>query len=411
MQQPRFFLAFFVLPLFTLLLGWQLGQNYEQKHELIHGKDTGSGTVLQDPEHQADLSMLWGVWRLLLTHYIEPEKLQSTTLIEGAVRGLVAAIGDPYTVFMTPKENGDFRDSLSGHLQGIGAELAVRDADIIVVAAIKGSPAEKAGLLPQDAIVAVDDVELTGLSLQDVVSKIRGPKGTQVTLTVLRPHTTAALTFTIVRDDIHIPSTEYTVKKTATGSVGVLTISQFGTDTIREVKDILVQVHEKDLRGLIIDLRYNGGGYLEGAVDLTSLFLRSGKVVSVERRDKETDVHMVSGGPLLPKIPMVVLINQGTASASEIVAGALQDHKRATVVGMKSFGKGTVQEVIDLPGGSSLRVTIAHWLTPNGKNLGKEGVTPDITVDRSKEDFLGNRDPQMDAAVTWLLGHKMGIKE
>lgn len=411
MQQPRFFLAYFVLPLFTLLLGWQFGQNYEQKHALIHVKSTGSGTVLQDPEHQADLDLLWGAWKLLLTHYIEPEKLQSTTLIEGAVRGLVAAVGDPYTVFMTPKENGDFRDSLSGHLQGIGAELAMRDADIVVVNALKGSPAQHTGLLPQDIIVSVDSVELAGLSLQDVVSKIRGPKGTSVTLTVLRPQKTEPISFTIVRDDIHIPSTEYTVKKTATGSVGVLTISQFGTDTIRDVKDIFMQVHEKDLKGLIIDLRYNGGGYLEGAVNLTSLFLQSGKVVSVERRDKETDVHMVSGRPILRGIPIVVLVNQGTASASEIVAGALQDHKRAQIVGMKSFGKGTVQEVMELPGGSSLRVTIAHWLTPNGKNLGKEGVTPDIVVDRSKEDFLGNRDPQMEAAVAWLLEGKNVTKK
>jgi len=400
-----------LVPLFTLVIGWQLGRttqrnemmDLQRRMEMLYSGGTQSGSTLGDPEQEVDIDLMWGVWRLLQSHYIDPGALKTNQMVMGAVTGMVNAVGDPYTVFMTPVENTDFRDSLSGHLQGIGAELAERDNQIVVVSPIKGSPAEKAGLLPDDVIVQIDGADIAGQNLNDVVSKIRGEKGTSVTLSLLRAGEDDLIKMTITRDDITVPSTQYEIKQTGTGAIGYLAINQFGSETIKEVTDILQTVKPQELKGFIIDLRYNGGGYLEGAVDLVSMFLKEGKVVSVDSRKGDPQRHYVSGRTVLADIPLVVLQNQGSASASEIAAGALQDHDRATIVGMKSFGKGTVQEVIDLPGGSSLRVTIARWLTPDGRDLGKEGVVPDITVDRTREDIVAGRDPQLQAALEWLL--------
>ncbi len=309
-------------------------------------------------------------------------------MVEGAVTGMVSAVGDPYTLFMSADESEDFVSGLNGDLEGIGAELSIEDGIVRVVRLIEGSPASKSGLLPDDIVTTVAGKEVSGLPLPDVIGLIRGPKGTSVTLDVGRAKggDVVPLSFTIVRDKIHIPSAEYEEKTGTGGNVGLLTISQFGTDTVTEVRDILVKVDPKNIHGLIIDLRYNGGGYLDGAIDLTSMFVKDGRVVTVAGRESQ-EHYNVSGETILPDLPLVVLINDGSASASEILAGALQDHERATIIGTQSFGKGTVQEIIDLPGGTSLRVTTATWLTPKGTDLGKHGVTPDIVVHRSTEDL------------------------
>ncbi|MBI3331627.1 S41 family peptidase [Candidatus Peregrinibacteria bacterium] len=410
---PRILRIFTVLslPILTLLLGWQLGGTYERKQledatqtlNEIYSGESGSATVISDPEEEVDISLLWGVWRLLLKHYIAPDELQTTPLLFGAVEGMVRAVGDPYTVFMTPSQNVDFRQALEGKLQGIGAELTFKDGLIVVVNPLKGSPAAAAGILPEDIITEVDGTDIAGENLNQVVQRIRGKKGTTVRIKVVREGSFDPIEFSIVRADINIPSVESELKKTGSGTVGYIALNQFGDSSVDEVKEALVSFEKESIEGVILDLRFNGGGYLEGAVELASLFLRQGKVVSVERRDGEPEHHYVYGRPTHPDVPLVVMINQGSASASEIVAGALQDHKRATIIGMTSFGKGTVQEVIDLPGGSSLRVTTARWLTPSGKNLGKEGVHPDIVVDRTTADYENERDPQLQAALEWLL--------
>lgn len=392
------------LPAFALLLGVQLGMRLEAGAQPAASVEpiviTGSGQTVTNPRKQVRIDLLWTVWETLLSRYIEPGNLNADAMILGAVQGMVGAVGDPYTVFMTPQENTDFRQALQGALQGIGAELSMRGEQVVIVAPIKGSPAQKAGLLPEDVILQVNGESIQGMTLQQVVTKVRGPKGTDVTLDVLRDGDPVSLT--IVRDDIHVPSTEYEVKETDEGDVGYLAINQFGDSTPAEAAQAIRELQESDLKGFVLDLRFNGGGYLDGADDLTSMFLKEGKIVSVVGRDVQTQNHYVSGKTLLADLPMVVLINQGSASASEIVAGALQDHKRATVIGMQSFGKGTVQEVIDFPGGSSMRVTIAKWLTPNGTDLGKKGVTPDIIVDRTEQDYENERDPQLEAALQLL---------
>lgn len=416
MQKASRIIAVAVLPLLALALGWQLGAQFERNRLLemqerfdeLFSVHSGSGRTITDPERDVDIDVLWTTWRLLLARYVDPESLDADKMLEGAMMGLVEAVGDPYTVFMSPQENKDFRQSLSGHLQGIGAELALRAGKVIIVAPLRGSPAEKAGLLPEDAIVSIDGAPVKeSESLQDVVTRIRGQKGTVVTLGIERSGKPAFET-RITRDDIVVPSTEFTLKETPKGKVGVVAINQFGAETVGEVDKILrEQVAGKDLKGVIVDIRFNGGGYLEGAVDLTSLFVKEGRVVSVERRDGPPQNHAVSGNPLVPSLPLVVLINEGSASASEIFAGAIQDLKRGTVVGMKSFGKGTVQEVVDLPGGSSLRVTIARWKTPSGRDIGKEGIDPDVVVDRTEADYEAGLDPQLQAALEILTEGKV----
>ncbi len=395
------------IPVLTLIIGWNLGAAYVQRGSMQRvpvagGPVSGSGTVATDPERQVDISLLWRVWGLLLNNYIDPSKLQSEPMLYGAVSGMVNAVGDPYTAFMTPKENTDFREGLAGTLKGIGAELMMRDGLVTVVTPIKQSPAERAGLLPDDVIVEVDGASVESQSLGEVVGRIRGPEGTTVMLSIARPEETDLLDFTIVREEIHIPSVESRIITQGKAQIGYVALNQFGEDSVQEVRSALQGFKNAQLAGIIFDVRQNGGGYLDGAVQIASLFLKQGTVVTVEQRGQAPVRHEVDGRPIFPDTPLVVLQNQGSASASEIVTGALQDNKRATVIGMKSFGKGTVQEVIDLPDGSSLRVTVARWLTPNGKDLGKEGVHPDYVVDRTGADITAKRDPQLDAAVAWL---------
>lgn len=390
----------------SLLLGVQLGWRSQELLSMGRGlpplppTESGALITVENPEQEVDVSLFWSVWRLLLRHYIAPEELKPRTMLIGAIRGLVNAVGDPYTTFLTPEEHQEFRDALQGDLEGIGAELTVQGENVVVVAPLKGSPAERAGLQPGDIITAVDGEATRGKSLSDVVHRIRGPKGSAVTLVILREST--ALTVRIEREDIHVPSVEYELTTTEYGPIAYVLINQFGDGTVKEVTTAIAAAKEAGARGLILDVRHNGGGYLDGAVALSSLFLREGKIVSVKGRGNALTHHYATGRPLVPDLPMVILANQGSASAAEILAGALQDHQRATVIGMKSFGKGTVQEVIDLPGGSSLRVTTAHWLLPSGRNLAHEGITPDIVVDRTPEDFDAKRDPQLDAALRWF---------
>ncbi|MBI1812447.1 PDZ domain-containing protein [Candidatus Peregrinibacteria bacterium] len=409
-----------LLPVLTLFLGLQIGMVYEVQKStqrtmhttMIVSRGTGNDVVIEDPQTQADLSFLWTVWQTLLHSYIAPQDLRPNALVFGAAEGLVRSVGDPYTVLMSAKQTERFRQTISGTLEGIGAELKEKDHLIVVVAPLKGSPAEKSGLRADDVIAAVDGTSVEGLSLTEVVSRIRGSKGTPVKLTVYRRTESKPLTLTIIRAAIQVPSVESTIVKTQTGALAVLTLNEFGENSMIEVRSALQQFKNAKpaVRGIVLDLRDNGGGLLEGAVELTSMFVKKGTIVSVEHRGEPLEVHDALGHPLFPDLPMAVLVNEGTASSSEITAGALQDLGRATIIGMKTYGKGTVQEVLDLPGGSSLRVTVARWLTPKGKNLGKEGVMPDIVVDLTTADIDAKKDRQMDAAVEWLTSHRVAAR-
>jgi carboxyl-terminal processing protease len=321
--------------------------------------------------------------------------LNQTKLNEGLKRGLVDAAGDPYTEYFNPADAKDFNNQLSGSITGIGAELGTDSSNnIVIVSPLSGYPAEKAGLKPKDIIAAVDSQTTQSLSVDAVVRKIRGKEGTKVTLTVVRG-TAKPFEVTITREKITVPSVKYQED----GNIGYLRISQFTNDTVDLATKAAQEFKAKGVKGVVLDLRSDPGGYLSGAVGVSSLWLDKGKTVVQERRGGQVVSTEVSGGNnLLKGLPTVVIIDGGSASASEITAGALKDNGAATLVGVKSFGKGSVQQVENLPDGSELKITIARWFTPNGKNIDKQGITPDTEVTVSDQDAAAGKDPQKDKA-------------
>lgn len=324
-------------------------------------------------------------------------ELSEAELLDGLKAGLAKATGDPYTEYLNPKAAGEFTKSLEGTFEGIGAQLGKDGSNVIIVSPISGYPAEKAGLQPKDVIAAINDESAYDLSVNEAVEKIRGEKGTSVKLTIARDGELKE--FSIVREEINIPSVETEIRD----GIGIMKISQFGDDTVRLAQEAAAEFKAANVRGIVLDLRSNPGGYLDGAVDVSSLWLDSNTPVLTERRDNVVIKTIRSRGTAVLKgIPTVVLINEGSASASEITAGALKDNGVATLLGQKSFGKGSVQQPVSLGNGGILKVTIARWFTPEGKNIDKEGISPDEKVEISSEDITTGRDPQLDAALSSL---------
>lgn len=397
-----------VIPFVTFLLGLTVGYN-QAKYDLLpplngdKNTDNLSQEMIVPPRSGVDLSLFWKVWDILDTSYIDTSKLDTQQMVYGAIKGMVSSLSDPYTLFMNPKETEDFRNSLSGDLQGIGAELSIKDGHLVVVSPLKNSPAEQAGIKPGDIVYKINGVLTTNMSLTDAVSRIRGPKGTTVSLVVLRANNNNPLELTVSRQDIKVPSVSWEMKA---NNIAYISINQFGDDTTKEFSNAVNDILLKKPKGVILDLRFNGGGYLDGAVDIVSEFMDSGVVTTVKKRTEagkeNAEVQKVHGHARLGKLPLVVLINEGSASASEIVAGAIQDYKRGTLIGTKSFGKGTVQELQPLSDGSSLRITIAKWFTPNNKNIDQTGIVPDIVVPTSDQDEQNKKDPQLDKAISFL---------
>lgn len=324
----------------------------------------------------------WSAWSALENRFVDKEKLDEKKQYYGAIKGMVSALGDPYTFFLTPEEHKQSQQDLQGNLEGIGAQLDVqRDTKfIIVVKPLKNSPAEKAGLSKGDIITKVNGESVVGLSLQEVVNKIRGPEGTKVTLTIVRNK--AEQTLTITRAKINIPTIELTYEKKAAH----LKLNQFGEETTREwdkaVDEIKRKYERKEIVGMVLDLRDNPGGYLDASVYLASEFLPKGEKVVIQEGTSPSDnkTYTVTREGRLLTIPLVVLVNGSSASASEIVAGALKSHSRAKLVGEKTFGKGSVQEVLNLPGDAGIHITIAKWKLPNGDWIHEKGIMPDIEV-------------------------------
>lgn len=326
-------------------------------------------------------------------------KLDENTLLDGLKKGLASATGDPYTEYLNADETKEFNDDLNGKFSGIGAELSVKDKAIVVVSPLSGYPADKAGLQPNDVIAEINGESTADMSLNEAVSKIRGDAGTTVKLRVIRDG--EALDFEIIRADITVPSVEY---KILDGNIGYIKISRFADDTAKLSKEAADNFKQNNVKGVILDLRGNPGGLLNSAVNVSSLWLKPGTTVVQEKRDGQVlATHTASGDPMLMDIPTVVLINEGSASASEITAGALKDNGAATLVGANTFGKGSVQELENIPSGGVLKVTIARWYTPNGNNIDKQGIGPDKEVKRTTDDIKNDRDPQKDVAIDYLL--------
>lgn len=334
------------------------------------------------------------VYDELRKHY--DGELKTSELLDGLKSGLAGATGDPHTEYMNTEAAEAFNQQLDGKFSGIGAELSKdTEGNIVVVAPISGYPAEKAGVRPKDVIVEVDGARLYGLTVNDAVMKIRGEVGTKVTLKIVR-NQTEVIELEITREQITIPSVE---SELLDDSIGLITISRFGDDTAGLAHRAATDLKAQGATRIILDLRGNPGGTVTASVEVASLWLDKDAVVLQEKRgDEVVETYRANGNSVLKGVSTVVLIDEGSASASEIVAGALRDNGAATIIGQKSYGKGSVQRVIKLGDGSILKVTIARWFTPNDDTIDKEGLVPDKEVKLSEEDITRERDPQLDAA-------------
>ena len=362
-----------------------------------------AGKLSQD----IDFKMFWRVWDLLRENYVDKSKLNDKEMFYGALKGLVASVDDPYTVYMEPKVAQEFADDLAGTFEGIGAEIGMRNEILTIIAPLADMPAEKAGLRAGDKIYAINGQSTVGLSVDEAISKIRGPKNTAVTLTILRNGSEKTQDFTITRAVIIVKSvrTEITAEQ-----IFMVKITNFNNDTLELFNQAVRQIIEKNPAGIILDLRNNPGGYLDTAIEVASEWIEDGVIVVEKFSEEKKNEYLARGRARLKDFPTVVLVNQGSASASEIVAGALQDDQKATIIGKKTFGKGSVQSLEELPDSSSVKITVAKWLTPKGNNINEQGIKPDIEVDLTAEDFNKNLDPQL-AKAKEILKEKINGQE
>jgi carboxyl-terminal processing protease len=384
----KIFGAFFMLAL-VFGTGVALGRG-----DLRIGSHFGSQNT--NLPNQLEFSSVNQVYNLLKADY--DGSMDINKILDGLKTGLANATGDPYTEYFSPTDAKAFNDELTGSFTGIGAELGTDSSNnIVIVAPLSGYPAEKAGIKPKDIVAAVDGQPTNGTSIYTVVQKIRGPKDTKVTLTIVRG--SAHFDVTITRAQITVASVKYHED----GVIGYIKISQFSNDTVRLANQAAEEFKAKGVKAVVLDLRNDPGGYLDGATSISSLWLNQGQTVVQEKRGGTImGTQYANSNNLLKGLPTVVLINGGSASASEITAGALRDNNVATLVGEKSFGKGSVQQVDNLSNGGELKVTIARWYTPSGKNIDKQGIKPDISVTLSDADSKAGKDPQLDKAYEIL---------
>jgi len=347
---------------------------------------------LGKPE-DVDFSIFWDAWKLVTEKYVG--QYSTGKMIHGAIKGMIEALGDPYSAFMEPGANQMLLEDLSGEIQGIGAEISEKDGKILIVAPLDDSPAKKAGLKAQDEILEIDGQTTQGMNLDQAISKIRGKAGTEVVLLINRSGFNQPQEFKIKREKIIVKSLKFEMK----GDIGYIEISQFAEDTSELVRQAAEELIKNNPRAIILDLRDNPGGYLDASVDVASIFMERGVVVKEEYRDGRIEELKTTLEGKLSKYRILVLVNEGSASASEIVAGALRDSRQALIIGKKTFGKGSVQELENLKDESALRLTVAHWLTPNGQTIDKDGIKPDIEVNFTSDDLAAGRDPQLDRAL------------
>lgn len=363
-----------------------------------------------DKKSESDWYVFWDVWSKLKSNYVENKKLEDEKMIENAIRGIVGATDDQFSEFLTYKDYEELNGELAGSFEGIGAEIGKRNGQVVIIAPLKNSPASKAGLRSGDVIVEVDSKSTIDFSATDVVKLIRGKKGTKVKITVYRESSNDKKVFEITRETINIPSCEV---EFTNDNIAILRMYNFYDNLVPEFYKSLETIKEKNPKGIIVDLRNNPGGYLEAYLEIANSFFKKGEVTLIEdfNGKKEKKIEVSLGDGFFEDKKMVVLINGGTASAAEILAGALRDNDNIKIIGEKSFGKGSVQEILPLKNNNFLKLTIAYWLTPKGTNISKKGITPDIEKKLTDEelDVLGvyeginlNKDPQLQKAVEEL---------
>ena len=380
------------------LLGIYIGSHNQSEISKI----TNISNKNAPTEIRADFSSFWKVWNVINEKYPQAKEITDQERVNGAISGLVESLNDPYSVYFNPDDSKMFEDEIAGSFSGIGMEVGIKDKTLTVIAPLKDTPAYKANIKPGDKILKIDNTITSDLNVEKAIELIRGVKGTTVTLTILREGEKEPREIKIVRDIINVPTLDTELRKDGVFVIKLYSFSENSADLFR---DALKKFSLSKTDKLILDLRGNPGGYLEAAVSMASWFLPEGKAVVIEDYGNNTKqkIYRSQGYDIFTdKLKFVILIDSGSASASEIMAGAMQDHGRAKLVGTQSYGKGSVQEVVDITPDTILKITVAKWLTPNGTSISQKGLTPDYEVEFTQKDYDSNRDPQMEKAVELL---------
>jgi carboxyl-terminal processing protease len=404
------FILFLIIPILSFLLGWSLNQQQHkdlslglgQQKEEIKKDNIFSAIKIHRKSDPKDISLstFWEAWNVLEENFLYKDRFSDKEQLQGAIKGLVNSVADPYTVFMSAEETSEFEKSMSDEVfEGIGAEIAVKKGQLTIVSPLKGSPAELAGIKAGDKIFSIDGEPSLKMTAEEAVTIIRGPKGEGIILEILRENEPKPIKITIVRDSIINKSLTWEM----IDEIAVLEINQFGEELdnlfLEAVPNILLEKPE----AIIVDLRNNGGGLLDTSIEIMNEFFDKKILVKTKGRKigQTGDLESDNGGAFLD-IPVVVLVNKGTASASEIFAGAFQDYNRGIIIGEQTFGKGVVQNIIPLSGGATMKVTVAEWLTPKGRSIHEKGISPDIEAIRTIDDYDNNIDPVLDKAFNIL---------
>ncbi len=384
-----------IISVFLVACAFSVGYGFGVKGFEVQLKTFPKVTVsrITPPEKNLDFSLFWKVWDNLSNSYYDKSKVVESQMVYGAIKGLTASLGDPYTVFLTPSENKTTIEDLQGNFEGVGIQIGFKGDKLAVIAPLPKSPAENVGIKAGDYIVGIKDDKkginrnTIGISLPEAVSAIRGARGTKVTLMLLRDDNNEPFEVEVTRGTIDVPSVVLTFEGD-NKDIAHIKLLKFGGETTGEWAKIIAQIASKsDIKGVILDLRNNPGGYLQGAVEIASEFLPAGSVAVIEEKGNGQQIpYKTTKSGILINNKVVVLLNQGSASASEILAGALRDNRKIQIIGEKSFGKGTVQEPQDLDGGAGIHVTIAKWLTPNGTWVNGKGLEPDIKIETKADD-------------------------
>ncbi|MDD5039789.1 MAG: S41 family peptidase [Patescibacteria group bacterium] len=392
--------VFFVIISFSVGFYYGSVKTLQKQYNLSVGDIlTNAGTFITDKSVDTDL--FWEVWQSLNTRFIN-RPLDEKQLFYGAVRGMVASVNDPYSVFLDPAETVSFEKELSGTFEGIGAELGIKKDQLTIISVLPDTPAAKAGLRDGDRILKIDDTETAQLPLDEAVGLIRGEKGTHVILTVIQSGSNELKEIDVTRDVVNVESVQWSIKGTVNNPIAYVSIVHFTSETYNDFQAMINDVIVKNPVGMVLDLRNNPGGYLDTAIQVAGEFLEEEVIVIEDTIDAQHEYRSESNARLR-EMKLVVLVDGGSASAAEIVAGALQDHGRAVIIGEKTYGKGTVQDYEQFTDGSSLKLSIARWLTPLGRSIQDEGIAPDVVVQLTEEDYNNDRDPQLDAAMQQLL--------
>lgn len=392
-----------LIAVLAVVIGWQAGhRDYKVSWENYRPEVNFSNDQTPKEAANVDFKLFWDTWKRVSETYVDKKAIDPQKMYYGAIQGMVSAVGDPYTVFLPPAQQKSTQEELGGSFEGVGMELGFnKDKRLVVIAPLNGTPAEKAGIMPGDLIVRIEDQDATGFSVLQAVEKIRGAKGTPVKVEIYRDGEDKTREISMVRDTIIVKSVEFEAKTSPKGKkIGYIKLSRFGERTFEEWSESVLEAQASGAQAIVLDVRNNPGGFLDGARYIASEFVENSVVYQIEDSNGKRVAYSTNRPGKLYKLPLVVLMNKGSASASEIVSGALQDLKRAQLIGDQSFGKGTVQESIELPGGTGLHITTNKWLTPDARWIHTTGLTPDIKVEMDTENL--EKDPQLDKALETL---------